>query len=296
MVNTVFRHLRRAWREPNPVLVKELRGRMRGARAFVVLTIYLLLLSCLASAVYFGMVIQANAYGGYSADLAQVGRSVFITVTLSQAFLITFITPAFTAGAITGERERKTYETLRSTLLPAHSIVFGKLTVALSYVGLLLLASIPLQGLSLMLGGVVLSALVRVLIILAQTIFFLSVLGLFFSSLLRSTLTATVATYATVLIVTLVLPVVALLFVEAIPYYARWFDDVTQLVTYTIASASPVGAVLLTTTDPSAVWLFSLTSSWSVPAPWLTYLAIHSAVDLILLTFTLLRIERQEMR
>ena len=40
-------------REFNPLLTKELRGRMRGARAFVVLTVYLLLISCVASIIYY---------------------------------------------------------------------------------------------------------------------------------------------------------------------------------------------------------------------------------------------------
>ena len=36
----------------NPVVLKELRGRMRGARAFVVLTVYLVLLGAFSSLVY----------------------------------------------------------------------------------------------------------------------------------------------------------------------------------------------------------------------------------------------------
>lgn len=295
MVAGIFRHLGRMWHEPNPVLVKELRGRMRGPRAFVVLTVYLLLLSCLVSVVYLSMTLQGNSYGNYSANLDNVGRAVFVTAALSQAVLITFIAPAFTAGAITGERERKTYETLRSTLLPAHHILLGKLTVALTYLGLLLLAAVPLNGLALMLGGVSLDQVLRVLLILAQSIFSISMLGLFFSSLLRSTLASTVATYATILVLALVLPALVVLVVEAMPYISRWFENVMQFVSYTVASASPVGATLLTTTGED-VWLFSLTSTLTVPAPWLMYLIIHPGGSLVLFALALWRLQSQEIR
>ena len=47
-------------RESNPLLIKELRGRMRGPRAFIVLTVYLLLLSCFTSIIYFAYTTSAR--------------------------------------------------------------------------------------------------------------------------------------------------------------------------------------------------------------------------------------------
>ena len=56
----------RKWlrRESNPLLLKELRGRMRGARAFVVLTVYLLLLSCFTSIIYYAYAASSRGPGG----------------------------------------------------------------------------------------------------------------------------------------------------------------------------------------------------------------------------------------
>ncbi len=48
----VGRRLGRFWSGITAVSIKELRGRMRGRRAFVVLTIYLLLLSLFSFAIY----------------------------------------------------------------------------------------------------------------------------------------------------------------------------------------------------------------------------------------------------
>ena len=93
--------------EFNPLLVKELRGRMRGARAFVVLTVYLLLLSCFTAIIYYAYSASARGLGG-GPDMAYLGKTVFASVILIEIFMVTFITPAFSAGAISGERERKT--------------------------------------------------------------------------------------------------------------------------------------------------------------------------------------------
>jgi ABC-2 type transport system permease protein len=99
----------------NPVMVKELRSRMRGRRAFVVLTIYLLAMSGLISLVYAAY--ASAAATPYGPDPSEAGKVVFAVVMAVQGFLVLFIGPAFTAGAITGEKERQTYELLQTTLL-----------------------------------------------------------------------------------------------------------------------------------------------------------------------------------
>ena len=137
----------------NPVVLKELRGRMRGPRAFIVLTLYLLLMSGFVALLYLVYIASVNsAVSGNSGQL--VGKFVFGAVVGIELLLVCFIAPAFTAGAISGERERQTYDLLRTTLLPAQALVLGKLASALSYMLLLLVAAFPLQSLAFLLGGV----------------------------------------------------------------------------------------------------------------------------------------------
>jgi ABC-type transport system involved in multi-copper enzyme maturation permease subunit len=96
----------------NPVTMKELRSRMRGRRAFVVLTVYLLVMSLFLSLVYLA---YASASGTrFGPDSRQAGKAMFATVLGVEVFLVIFIAPAFTAGAITGEKERQTYDLLRT--------------------------------------------------------------------------------------------------------------------------------------------------------------------------------------
>src|SRR5258708_4844386 len=135
----------------NPVVLKELRGRMRGPRAFVVLTVYLILMSGFATLLYYlyssSLDFEGAAAGG------TIGRWLFSSIFAVEMFLVAFIAPTFTAGAISGERERQTYDLLRTTLLPARALIVGKLISALSYILLLLLAAVPLQSIAFMFGG-----------------------------------------------------------------------------------------------------------------------------------------------
>ena len=191
----------------NPVVLKELRGRMRGPRAFIVLTLYLLLMSGFVTLLYLVYTASVNsAVSGNSGQL--VGKFVFGAVVGIELLLVCFIAPAFTAGAISGERERQTYDLLRTTLLPAQALVLGKLASALSYVLLLLVAAFPLQSLAFLLGGVGPQEVVIATLLLVATAFLFGTSGIFFSSLMRRTLGSTVVTYAFALMATLGLPLI----------------------------------------------------------------------------------------
>jgi ABC-type transport system involved in multi-copper enzyme maturation permease subunit len=196
----------RDWVSLNPVSIKDLRGRMRGSRAFVVLTVYLLLMSGFVTLLY--TVYMSSLSNVYTPpDRQLLGKFVFGGVVGIEMLLVCFITPAFTVGAISGERERQTYDLLRTTLLTERALVLGKLFSSLSYVFLLLLAALPLQSLAFLLGGVAVEEVLIATLLLMVTSFLFSAAGIFFSSMMRRTLGATVLTYAFVLLMTLGLPI-----------------------------------------------------------------------------------------
>ena len=123
----------------NPVMVKELRGRMRGVRGFAIITVFLTLMSFFTMLLYLLRVPQ----GGVVVT-GELGRLLFIGILFIELMLIIFIVPALTAGAITSERERKTYDLLQTTLITKATFVVGKMQSALGYILLLLLSAIPL--------------------------------------------------------------------------------------------------------------------------------------------------------
>jgi ABC-type transport system involved in multi-copper enzyme maturation permease subunit len=184
--------------------VKELRGRMRGRRAFVVLTVYLVLLAAFAAMMELDLERTVAQYGtqpGYAASM--IGRGVFTSLLLLETLLVIVLVPAFTAGAISLEREKQTLDMLATTPISSTAIVVGKLLTALVYVFLLVLASVPLSALVFVFGGVAPDDLVRGYVVLLVTAVGLGSLALFFSALVKRTQAATVLSYGAVLVATL---------------------------------------------------------------------------------------------
>src|ERR1041385_6480597 len=143
----------RIWSD-NPVLTKELRVRMRGTRAYWILTGYLAFLSFILFVQYTSWWNSAQSAGGGFSSGSKIGQQFFTWIFFTQLFLVAFITPAITSGAITIEKEQRTMEMLEMTRLSRASIVAGKLFSAISFVCLLLISSLPITSICFFLGGV----------------------------------------------------------------------------------------------------------------------------------------------
>jgi len=184
----------------NPVIIKELRSRMRGGRSFAILTAFLLILSLVSYGLYriVGTAMQYNASGLMS---AVIGQTLFAGLAFFELSLVLFITPALTAGTISGERENLTYEMLVATPLKPRTILWGKLLSAMSYVLLLIVAAIPLVSLVFIFGGVAPANALKALLMLTVTAITFGVVGLFFSALTGRTARATVLSYSFLLLV-----------------------------------------------------------------------------------------------
>ncbi len=181
----------------NPILVKELRSRMRGWRAFAVLTGMLVLLGGISYLLY-RLTLETTRYSNMPVS-PQIGRTLFAGLAVVELMVICFITPAITAGAISSEREKLTYEMLLATPLRPGRILWGKLVSALSYVLLLLVAAVPMASLVFIFGGVSLRDMFKTMIVLLAITITLGVIGVFMSAWLRRTIAATVLSYLAVL-------------------------------------------------------------------------------------------------
>jgi ABC-2 type transport system permease protein len=181
----------------NPIIVKEIRSRMRGPRVFITLTLMLLTMGGLMYAAL--QIILANSR--FSSILSpQVGQVLFASLAFMELFMICAITPAVTAGAISSEKEKQTYEMLMSTPLSPTSVLLGKLISALSYVLLLLFAGIPLASVVFIFGGVDLREMLKGLLVLLMFAISFGILGIFFSALFGRTGRSTVASFITVVL------------------------------------------------------------------------------------------------
>jgi ABC-type transport system involved in multi-copper enzyme maturation permease subunit len=283
--------------EFNPVLVKELRGRMRGARAFVLLTIYLLILSGVTLLLY------AALAGSAASDLnagRQIGKGLFLLIAAVALIEVCVITPSLTAGSIAGEKERQTYDLLIASLLSPWQIVWGKLGAALAFAVLIILAVVPLMSLAFLFGGVTLAELLIALVGLLVTAVFYATIGLFWSSLMRSTLGATTFALGSIIMMLLGIPflalILALILGRDLP--SEWLNSALFVyVAGAFVSIHPFIALQLTEsqlTSGSNPFYSTITlgagpggrSHILVPSPWLAYLALALLFSAILLLFT----------
>jgi hypothetical protein len=294
----------------NPVMLKELRGRMRGVRAFLVLTVYLGLMSGFAMLLY--LVYNSLTFTSGSAAAGEVGRVLFIGVVGIELLLIIFIAPAFTAGAITGERERQTYDLLRTTLLASPSFVIGKLESAMGYILLLLLAGIPLQSIAFIFGGVSELELILSFVILTVTAIALGTVGIYFSAALPRTLSASVRAYTVIVVAMFVAPVVVsvvldlitrILFESGATVNAPLLEAILRYLGLLVTSVNPITTALTTQSlliDRQAIgfWTDTLRSDGSsIPmvSPWILYTIIYLVVSAILVVLAIRRTHSTEI-
>lgn len=185
---------------------KELRGRMRGPRAFIALTFYLALLAGFTVMIYLlqqQAAVQQAAFGGGNPYVsAQIGQAIFTTLLFLQVLLVVFLAPAATSGAISLEREKQTLDLLAATPVSTLAIVLGKLASALAFVVVLVLASIPLTAVVFVFGGVAPEDILRGYAVLLVTALGFGSVGILVSSMTRRTQSATVLTYLVVLVLT----------------------------------------------------------------------------------------------
>ena len=177
----------------NPIVAKEYRTRMRTWRSPLAMTIYIVLLGGIGAAVFAAIATTQSINGGQAPS--GLGQQLFLFLILFQVALLAFITPAITAGAISGERERQTLDLLFVTPIPPFSIIWGKLLASMSFVVLLLLLSVPLFSLVFLFGGIELDQVLAAFLVTAVTAMTLGFVGVAFSTLFRRTLAATVASY-----------------------------------------------------------------------------------------------------
>jgi hypothetical protein len=289
----------------NPVTLKELRGRMRGARAFVVLTIYVMLMSGFTALLYLAYSTSTGLVASSSGSV--IGKIIFGGVLGVQLFMVCFVAPSFTAGSISGERERQTFELLRTTLLPARSLVRGKLGSALSYVILLLLAAVPLQSLAFLMGGVTAEEVVLGLLLLLVTAILFSSVGLFFSSLVRRTLAASVLTYVFALGTTLGVPLLLLIFIPA--FELTFYDISSPLLEISLiyllgilVSTNPILTVIATEVillEEDSILFFevyinSANRDIILISPWIVYVLFAAVMSMILMAASVRVVKRPE--
>ncbi|HEY4025253.1 MAG TPA: ABC transporter permease [Candidatus Dormibacteraeota bacterium] len=176
----------------NPLIIKDGVSRMRTWRAPVILTLYLGLLGAFGYASF----VTATVIGpGERSGSAQIGATVFGSLAFIQLSLVSLFAPALAAGAISGERERQTFDVLLVSRMTAGAIVWGKLVASVAFMLLLILSALPLFAAVFLFGGIDFQQFVITQLLTVTTAVSIGGVSLFLSAVFRRTLPSTVVAY-----------------------------------------------------------------------------------------------------
>ncbi len=231
----------------NPIWAFSGRRRMRTMRTALLLTLYGMAVLLFGLGTSFGRLCgqTVSIYG------MRNGLEGYIYMMVFQFVLILLVTPALTAGSISGERERQTLELLLVTNTGSFSIVMGKLLESLGMMMLLIIATLPAMCLPLLLGCVTLGQVLEGLLFLSVTAFATLSVGMLASTLFRRTVASTVVAYLAVFVIGILtlLPIIGDVARAGAAYDAMYGS------TAVIGGASGPTAVL-STDDGMVMWSF----------------------------------------
>lgn len=180
----------------NPIFASASKRQMRTVRTPILVTLYgvfMLLVSLTALNVLASPTVRVM-------DMRK-GVDTYIYLAAIQFVLILLVAPALTSGSIAGERERQTMDLLLCTRMGPLRIVVGKLLSSASFFLLLIISSLPAMGIVFLFGGITLSMLLHLMLLLMVTALAALSVGLFASALFKRTVTATVVSYLMIFVI-----------------------------------------------------------------------------------------------
>jgi len=177
----------------NPVLQRELLVNLRTGRAFLLLAAYQILLAAVVLLAW-----PSDARLDLTTSPPSARRLVDLFF-LGQYVIASLMAPTFAAGAVTGEKERMTYEMLLASPLRPVAIVIGKMVASLTHIGMLILASLPIIVLCLPLGGVSLFEVLAAYLGLIISVVLFGAIGVACSSYFSRTSASLVVSYLIIL-------------------------------------------------------------------------------------------------
>lgn len=125
---------------------------------------------------------------------------LYPVLAVTQLVILGVIVPVRTASAISGEKERQTFDIMMTTGMTPFSVIMGKVMTAILQSMLFVIASMPVMALSFVIGGMSWSYLFWFFAIALLISFFSASIGILCSSLCKRSVSAVIMSYGFYLI------------------------------------------------------------------------------------------------
>jgi ABC-type transport system involved in multi-copper enzyme maturation permease subunit len=178
-----------------PVLFYDLIRAARRVRFVAVRTLYALFVSFILCWMFVILCLQRHGWEQPYQQMANFATNFLYAFLMIQFLTVVFLTPAYTAGAVAEEKERKTLEFILATDLRDREVVLGKMIARLLNLCLLLLAGLPILAFLQFLGGVDIYVVMAGFAASAMTMFSLAGISMLNSAMCRRARDAIVLTY-----------------------------------------------------------------------------------------------------
>lgn len=177
----------------NPIVKKDLKVISRSMKIAWGVFIYEMVLALIFFFAIYIIFDAASSYG-YTSDY-QDFMALFPVIAGAEFCIIALIMPIITASAISGEKEKQTFDLLMTTVMTPRAIVRGKVESAVIRMMVFIVGSIPLMALSFTIGGLEWWNLLVTMIAFLVFAILTGSIGIFASTLTKKSITAIILTY-----------------------------------------------------------------------------------------------------
>lgn len=181
----------------NPVLRNESKISVRSIKFTLMIFAYIAVLS-VAVMIYYSSVNEAIFSNGLYLEASKL---FYVVMALGQAILLLFIVPALSSTAICSEREKQTLDILLSSKLTPLQIIIGKVSASSLRVIILIISTMPLYAIGAIIGVVKISNILSLIVFFIVNTIFVSSIGVFVSTYIKTSKVSTALSYALVLFI-----------------------------------------------------------------------------------------------
>ena len=176
----------------NPMVKKDIKVQARSMRICWEIFAYE---AIMAVVFFFAMFLFSQQMTYSSANIYSSIVWLYPALAVTQIFILGVVVPVRTASAISGEKERQTFDIMMTTSMTGFSIIMGKVLTAMIQSMFYVVAGLPIVALAFVIGGLSWGNLFWFLAVSLLVSFVSASIGILCSSICKKTISAIILSY-----------------------------------------------------------------------------------------------------